>query len=247
LKSEVLLRDELIKKTGIDREILKDIEKRGIIRPFGYTDEKIPFYSEEVITQINYLDQMLTLGYSIEEIHKIVKKIGFPKSSGRDTAKTGTRKHLTIGELAERVNVSSRTIKHWEEKGIIEADMRSSGGFRLYSEAYVYLCLLIKDLQIFGYTLEQIKEISEHFRDFLVISKDMEFYSRKKTSEKLDEMEREIKAVRKRISLFKEGIKRWEELVNKKAKEITNLKKRNNKRGAVEKKPAKANKTKVKK
>ena len=230
MKNEILLRNELIKKSGVDEKILKEIEKRGIIRPFGYTDEKIPFYSDKVFAQLNYITQMLSLGYGIEEIHKIVKKIGFPKGTGRYISKTETKKHLTIGELAEKVKVSVRTIKHWEDKGIIEADMRSSGGFRLYSEAYVYLCMLIKDLQLFGYTLEQIKEISDHFRDFLVISGDVEFYSQKKTSEKLYEMEKGIQAVRKRILLFREGIKRWEELVNKKAKEINSLKKKNEKR-----------------
>ena len=61
LKSEVLLRDELIKKTGIDKNILTDIEKRGIIRPFGFTDEKVPFYSEEVFVQLNYITQMISL------------------------------------------------------------------------------------------------------------------------------------------------------------------------------------------
>jgi len=247
LKSEVLLRDELIKKTGIDKNILTDIEKRGIIRPFGLTDEKVPFYSEEVIVQLNYITQMISLGYNIEEIHKIVKKIGFPKGSGSGVQKGGTRKHLTIGELADKVKVSPRTIKHWENKGIIEADMRSSGGFRLYSDAYVYLCMLIKDLQLFGYTLEQIKEISDHFRDFIVISKDLGFYSQKKTDEKLNEMEKEIKAVRERISLFREGIKRWEELVNKKAKEIINLKKRNRKKGEIENRAVKEKSVKVKK
>ena len=247
MKSEVLLRDELIKKIKIDEEKLKDVEKRGIIRPFGYTDDKIPFYSEEVIAQLDYITGMIDLGYSIDEIHKIVKKIGFPKGAGRDISKGGTKKHLTIGELAEKVKVSARTIKHWEEKGIIEADMRSSGGFRLYSEAYVHLCMLIKDLQLFGYSLEQIKDISDHFRDFLVISKNIEFYSREKTAEKLDEMEKEIKNVRERISLFKEGIKRWEELVNKKAREIVSLKKRNTKRKTSGKKSSKTDEIKGKK
>ena len=56
--------------------------------------------------------------------------------------------YITISSLAEQVGVSPRTIKHWEEKGIIESEMRSAGGFRLYSQIYVYMCKLVKDLQI---------------------------------------------------------------------------------------------------
>jgi len=139
-------------------------------------------------------------------------------------------KHLTIGDLAEKVGVSPRTIKHWEEKGIIEADMRSSGGFRLYSEIYVYLCNLIRDLQLFGYSLEEIKEISDLFREFLVLNKNVEIYSRVASEKKLDTMLTEISALKERMKLLKSGIGRWEELVNKKVKEITALKRRNEKR-----------------
>jgi len=72
------------------------------------------------------------------------------------------KKHLTIGGLAKRVGVSARNIKHWEDKGIIEPDMRSEGGFRLYSQVFVYLCDLIKDLQLFGYKTGEKKNKGEN-------------------------------------------------------------------------------------
>ena len=81
---------------------------------------------------------------------------------------------LTVGNLAERSGVSPRTIKHWEDKGIIEPDMRTEGGFRLYSESYVFLCQLIRDLQLFGYTLEEIKAVSDDVRTLLAIEADPE-------------------------------------------------------------------------
>jgi DNA-binding transcriptional MerR regulator len=128
------------------------------------------------------------------------------------------------------VGVSSRTIKHWEDKGIIESDMRSEGGFRLYSEVYIYLCKLIKDLQLFGYSLEEIKEISDLFRDFLTIDEGIEKQSVRHNEEKLNKMLEKIKELYQKIDLFKKGIERWEELLNKNKKEILSLKQRNKKR-----------------
>jgi DNA-binding transcriptional MerR regulator len=197
MKKSVMFRDKLVRKLGISEDMLDELEKRKIVKPFGITEENVPYYRDEV-------------------------------TSG---------KHLTIGDLAAKVEVSARTLKHWEEKGIIEADMRSSGGFRLYSEIYVYLCKLVKDLQLFGYSLGQIKDISDHFRDFLVINKNIDVYSYEEIGKKLDSMSDEIKLLKERILLLKEGIGRWEELINKKVKEISALKKRNRKRLEKSKKP----------
>ena len=101
---------------------------------------------------------------------KIIKKVGLPAAAG-DTKKKPADKtnYLTVGNLAEKLDVSPRTIKHWEEKGIIEADLRSQGGFRLYRDYYILLCNLIKDLQLFGYSLDEIKKVSDYFRTFIGI------------------------------------------------------------------------------
>jgi DNA-binding transcriptional MerR regulator len=42
---------------------------------------------------------------------------------------------MQIGEAAERVGLSIRTIRHYEEAGLIVPSARSEGGFRLYTEA----------------------------------------------------------------------------------------------------------------
>lgn len=245
MKKSVMFRDELVKKLNISEELMKELEKRKMVKPFGLTEEKIPFYTDEVIEQVNYIKKMVAMGYEMEEIQRIIKKIGFPKSVVPSPGVEQTGKHLTIGDLAGKVGVSARTLKHWEEKGIIEADMRSSGGFRLYSEIYIYLCKLIKDLQLFGYSLKQIKDISGHFRDFLVINKNIKIYSHEETSKKLDSMTGEILLLKERILLLKEGIGRWDDLINKKVKEISGLKKKNEKRVLADTK-GKSKKEKVK-
>lgn len=226
-----LIRKEFIKKAKISEKILKEWETFRIINPTGFTEDNIPFYTSLAINQVNNVKKFLDMGYTTGDIQKILKKVGLPQNSKGSEKSNELQKHLTIGGLAERVGVSARTIKHWEDKGIIEPDMRSEGGFRLYSQVFVYLCNLIKDLQLFGYTLEQIRASSDYFREFLAITENIESYSLEETEQKLDAMLHAIKELTKKMNLLKKGITRWEELINKKKKEINTLKKKNQKRG----------------
>lgn len=230
MSDDLLIRKEMIEKAKISEKLLNEWEELKIIKPTGFTDDKIPFYTLQTVEYINKMKKFLDIGYTHEEIQKILKKVGLPKNSGEYGNSKSLKKHLTIGGLAERVGVSTRTIKHWEDKGIIEADMRSDGGFRLYSEIYVYLCNLVQDLQLFGYSLEEIKNISDIFRTFLTLEKDINAYSIEETTGKLASMLSEIDKLKAKMNLFKKGIHRWEELISKKTKEINALKKKNQKR-----------------
>jgi DNA-binding transcriptional MerR regulator len=135
-----------------------------------------------------------------------------------------------VGQLAEAVKVSPRTIKHWEEIGIIEPDMRSEGGYRLFAPHYVFICNLIKDLQLFGYSLEEIKTVSLYFRTFLDLNSSLDSYPVDESEQKLNELIVAIDSLSEKMDLFKAGIARWEDLLKKKKKEIISLKTRNSKR-----------------
>lgn len=231
MAKNLLLRDEFIERTRISEKVLSEWEASKIIKPAGITEDKVPYYTPELVEHCGNVKKFIDMGYDLEAIRAILKKVGPPKVAAENGNSGNFKNHLTIGGLAERVNVSPRTIKHWEDEGIIEPDMRSEGGFRLYSGVYVYLCNLVKDLQLFGYTLKQIKMISDYFRTFLAMDKDIETYSQEETEEKLDEMLSEIDVLIDKMALLKGGIQRWEDLIGKKKKEINNLKKKNQKRG----------------
>ena len=164
-------------------------------------------------------------------IYKIIKKVGLPNSKAAKELKT-KGKYLTIGELADRIAVSPRTIKHWEDKGIIESDMRSEGGFRLFLENYVFFCSLILDLQNFGYTLDEIKVISDYFRDFLEFQSDVYKYDPEFVTQKLNLMTQEIDRLFSTTKKLLEGIDRWKGLLKSKEKEIKVLKTKNSRRNA---------------
>ncbi|MEV4455459.1 MerR family transcriptional regulator [Microbispora sp. NPDC004025] len=67
---------------------------------------------------------------------------------------------VQIGEVAERLGLSLRTIRHYEEVGLI-VPARTQGGFRLYSEEDVQRLALIKRMKPLGFTLEEMRDLLE--------------------------------------------------------------------------------------
>ena len=230
MNKNVFNKDDLLRRTGVSEEVLIRWTKEKLVKPAGFTDDKSPLFSEETLARLENILKLKELGYGLEEIQKIIKKIGLPRAKTNRANNNGLDQYLTVGNLAEKAGVSPRTIKHWEDKGIIEPDMRTEGGFRLYSGAYIYLCTLIRDLQLFGYALEEIKVVSDYFRDFLAIQAGLKAFPKAEVEAKLEAMLREIKALFDKMKLLKEGIVRWEDLLKKKKKDILNLKNKNQKR-----------------
>jgi len=69
---------------------------------------------------------------------------------------------LQIGEVADRTGVTQRTLRFYEERGLLKPPTRMDGGFRLYSEDDVGRVEQIKRLQsLLGLTLAEIKEMIE--------------------------------------------------------------------------------------
>lgn len=64
-----------------------------------------------------------------------------------------------VGEVAEKLGVSPRTIKYYEELGLVRPEARSSGGFRLYGEEEVWRLERILRLKGIGYSLATIQEL----------------------------------------------------------------------------------------
>lgn len=68
-------------------------------------------------------------------------------------------KYLQIGQVAERTELSLKTIRHYDEVGLVEPSARSAGGFRLYTEDDVERLLVIRRMKPLGFTLEEMREL----------------------------------------------------------------------------------------
>jgi DNA-binding transcriptional MerR regulator len=93
---------------------------------------------------------------------------------------------MQIGAVAQAVNLSLRTVRHYEDAGLVRPAARTVGGFRLYGQDTIARLLLIKQMKPLGFTLEEMRLLIET-RDRLL-------------DESVDPDERE--SLRGRVALF---------------------------------------------
>ena len=68
-------------------------------------------------------------------------------------------KVISIGTLAKNLEMSQRTIRYYEEIGLLNSIKRIEGGRRVYTEADLRRLRLIKRLKIMGMTLSDMQEL----------------------------------------------------------------------------------------
>ncbi len=82
-------------------------------------------------------------------------------TQGRQTMKVG----LTIGELAGELQLNPKTIRYYEEVGLLPEPRRSESGYRLYSKYEMERLRLVKRAKLLGLSLAEIKDIVEYAID----------------------------------------------------------------------------------
>ena len=66
---------------------------------------------------------------------------------------------MHIGRVADAIGLSLRTIRYYEEIGLVKPSGRTAGGFRLYNDDDVDRLLLIKRMKPLGYPLEEMARL----------------------------------------------------------------------------------------
>lgn len=71
---------------------------------------------------------------------------------------------LRIGELAARLGMTERTIRYYEELGLLDSVKRVEGGRRVYTEDDVRRLRFIQKLKVLGLTLQEMLELEQLYR-----------------------------------------------------------------------------------
>ncbi|HWU43258.1 MAG TPA: MerR family transcriptional regulator, partial [Bdellovibrio sp.] len=66
---------------------------------------------------------------------------------------------LSIGQFADRAQVSARTVRHYEAIGLLPASRRGENNYRYYDQQLLERMNRIRDLQALGFSLEEVKAI----------------------------------------------------------------------------------------
>lgn len=66
---------------------------------------------------------------------------------------------ISIGDLAKSLGLTTRTLRYWEESGIIEAAPRSDGSNRYYSQDIAKRVRFIIKLKELGLTIQELQDL----------------------------------------------------------------------------------------
>lgn len=64
---------------------------------------------------------------------------------------------MRIGEVSERTGLSLRTMRHYENVGVVAPSGRTLGGFRLYTESEAHRLVLVRRMRPLGFSLGDVR------------------------------------------------------------------------------------------
>jgi DNA-binding transcriptional MerR regulator len=69
-----------------------------------------------------------------------------------------------IGELAAKLGLTERTIRYYEERGLLESVKRLDGGQRVYTDDDLRRLKFIQKLKVLGLSLAEMQELETLYR-----------------------------------------------------------------------------------
>jgi MerR family transcriptional regulator, copper efflux regulator len=66
---------------------------------------------------------------------------------------------MNIGEVAARAGVPAKTIRYYEEVGLIRPAERTSNGYRAYSSSDLHILRFVQRARSLGFTMRECKQL----------------------------------------------------------------------------------------
>lgn len=91
--------------------------------------------------------------------------------------------HLIIGEAASASGLSAKTIRYYEDIGLISPATRTAGGYRAYSENDVQTLIFLKRARSLGFSVEECRSLLSLYRDKSRASADVKALAQRRIGE----------------------------------------------------------------
>ncbi len=112
---------------------------------------------------------------------------------------------MQIGEVADMLGITTRTIRYYEEIGVMEAPQRLEGGMRVYGKEDILRLKFILKLKEIGLTLKEMHELADIYRlhrdSDRIMPKLLEFLD--EHIQKIDEKMSKLASLRKDIADYR--------------------------------------------
>ncbi len=105
---------------------------------------------------------------------------------------------MNIGETAERCGLGAKTIRYYEQSGLIPPANRNTNGYRIYSASDVERLRFLRRARAFGFSLEECRELLALLNNPERKSSDVKRLTEHHL-ELLDKKLKELRALRKQL------------------------------------------------
>ncbi len=108
---------------------------------------------------------------------------------------------MNISDVAKLTGLTAKSIRLYEEKGLIDAPHRGDNGYRIYSQKHIDDLLLIARAKRVGFSLDECKSL-------VSVANDPQRKSavvKKKAREKLDQVTKKLNE----LELIRDQLLRW--------------------------------------
>ncbi|AOM42566.1 Cu(I)-responsive transcriptional regulator [Xenorhabdus hominickii] len=72
---------------------------------------------------------------------------------------------MNISEIAQKIGLTSKAIRFYEEKDLITAPERGDNGYRYYQQKHIDELMLLRQAKEVGFTLEECRDLLRLFRN----------------------------------------------------------------------------------
>ncbi len=132
---------------------------------------------------------------------------------------------ISIGEAAERAGITQRTLRYWEDLGLLKPPARVSGGQRLYSrDDLVRIDQILRMKKLLGFSLSEIKLAVESEEAKQVICKDLKH--ERSRARRLKQLEESAGITERQLRMVEEKIKQMQVMKKELARDLSSLNER---------------------
>ncbi|MEQ9143072.1 MAG: Cu(I)-responsive transcriptional regulator [Parvibaculaceae bacterium] len=110
---------------------------------------------------------------------------------------------MKIGALAERAGVSAKTIRYYEDVGLIEPAPRTGNGYRAYTEDDVHILQFVNRARSLGFSVNDCRALLALYRDKSRASADVKSLALSHVEE-VDRKIEELQSIRRTLSTLAE-------------------------------------------